>query len=185
MPWIAERAAEGLAPDAIRRRAEEEGRESVATLSTRQIFYDLRTMRDRALQHGAEVYRAILDRTIEELSRLAFADLRSVLEWGPDGIMIRDCFELDEATAAIVSSVQMKTTTRTTAKGVVETTVEAKIDTHSKTQALRDLLRHLGGILPTVAPVDSVDADAVLDKLVDRLSRAEEPDPDEADSSEN
>ncbi len=185
MAWIVEQAEKGLGPTAILQVAKAEGRRSVAQLSPRMVCYDLRFMRDRALAKGDKVYKKILERTIEELGRLAFADLRGVLEWGPDGITIRDCFELNERDASIVSAVKMKTTTRTLSDGSLETTHEAKLETHSKNQALRDLLHLLSGYLTPTVPVDSADADSVLAKLIDRLSQAEEPDSDEADSGES
>lgn len=72
------------------------------------------------------------DRVLQELSRVAFSDIREVLSWGPDWVKIKPSEGLSEDAAAAILRV---TQTR-------HGTIRVKL--HSKLTALEILARHLG-----------------------------------------
>lgn len=75
------------------------------------------------------------DRVIQELARIAFADPRKVMMWGPGGVVLRESSELSDDDAAIVAEVSE---TRSENGG----SIKAKL--WSKPDALEKLARHLG-----------------------------------------
>lgn len=75
------------------------------------------------------------DRVITEIAKVAFADPRKVMTWGPGGVVLRDSAELTDDEAATVSEV---VETRT------ESGCSVKIKLHSKLDALEKLARHVG-----------------------------------------
>lgn len=79
--------------------------------------------------------RITQERVLLEYARLAFVDPRSIFEWGPDGIIIKDSNELSEDEAACIA----EATELRTDKGV-----NTKIKLHDKKGALDSLARHLG-----------------------------------------
>jgi phage terminase small subunit len=88
---------------------------------------------EAAIAARAERTRATADRVIAEYARLAFADMRRYVEWGPDGVKLRPHWELsaDDA-AAVVEIVPVG------AEG------KARIKLYDKRPALDALARHLG-----------------------------------------
>lgn len=74
------------------------------------------------------------DRVVQELARIAFADLRSYMKFGPGGVCMRDSNELTEDEArALVEVTESQGETRT-----------IKIKLADKIAALRELGKHLG-----------------------------------------
>ena len=71
-------------------------------------------------------------RVLEELCRIAFADPRDLMRWGPDGVELRPSDELDAAQAAAVDEVSEGR------GGVI------RLKKHDKVKALELLGRHLG-----------------------------------------
>ncbi len=71
-------------------------------------------------------------RILEELCRIAFADPRDLMRWGPDGVELRPSDELDAAQAAAVDEVSEGR------GGVI------RLKKHDKIKALELLGRHLG-----------------------------------------
>ena len=71
-------------------------------------------------------------RILEELCRIAFADPRDLMRWGPDGVELRPSDELDAAQAAAVDEVSEGR------GGVI------RLNKHDKVKALELLGRHLG-----------------------------------------
>ena len=45
------------------------------------------------------------DRVLEEYGRIAFADLRHIVEWGPDGLRIKPLNEMTDADMAAISEI--------------------------------------------------------------------------------
>lgn len=76
------------------------------------------------------------DRVIQEIARIAFADPRDIMEWGPSGVMARESSELSDDQAAAVAEVHE---TKTKDGGG-----SMRVKLHSKTDALDKLCRHLG-----------------------------------------
>lgn len=102
-----------------------------------------------AIEARAARTRITADRVLKELARIAFADLRSLVTWGPNGITIRDSDGLTDDDAATASEVTETTTGK-------QTTVKVKqID---KLPALRLIMQHLG--------------------MLDRATKGDEDDPD-------
>jgi phage terminase small subunit len=75
------------------------------------------------------------DQVIEELSRIAFARMSDVVDWGPHGVRVRDLTELpDDARAAVAEVRQTET----------ERGAQVSVKLHDKLAALDKLARHLG-----------------------------------------
>lgn len=74
------------------------------------------------------------ERVLAELARIAFADKRKVLRWGPDGVRLIDSAALSDDDAAVVAEVSETTTA---------TGGTLKLKTHDKVKALELLGRHL------------------------------------------
>lgn len=75
------------------------------------------------------------DRVLSELAKIAFGDKRSLMEWGPSGVKLKDSNTLSDDQAAQVSEVSESVTN---AGGTL------KLKTHDKVKALELLGRHLG-----------------------------------------
>ena len=76
------------------------------------------------------------DRVIKEIARIAFADPRAVMSWGPNGVTLRESSELSDDEAATVAE-------------VAETWTDSgggsrKVKLHDKVAALEKLARHVG-----------------------------------------
>ena len=76
------------------------------------------------------------ERVVRELARIAFADLRSVTEWGPAGVTLRNSSDLSDDEAAAVAEVSE---TWTDSGGG-----SRKVKMHDKVAALEKLARHIG-----------------------------------------
>ena len=75
------------------------------------------------------------DRVVSELAKIAFADPRELMEWGPEGVKLKDSAELTEEQAASVAEVS-ETTTKDGGS--------LRLKKHDKVKALELLGRHLG-----------------------------------------
>lgn len=75
------------------------------------------------------------DRVVSELAKIAFADPRDLMEWGPDGVKLKDSADLTEEQAASVAEVS-ETTTKDGGS--------LKLKKHDKVKALELLGRHMG-----------------------------------------
>lgn len=71
------------------------------------------------------------DRVIRELVRIAFADLRNVVEWGEGGVVAKDSSLISDDAAAAISE-------------IAQTQHGLRIKTHNKMSALDLLGKHLG-----------------------------------------
>lgn len=75
------------------------------------------------------------DRVVAELAKIAFADPRDLMEWGPDGVKLKASVDLTEEQAASVAEVS-ETTTKDGGS--------LKLKKHDKVKALELLGRHMG-----------------------------------------
>ena len=89
------------------------------------------------------------DRVVRELARIAFADARTVMAWGPNGVFLRDSETLTDDAAAAVAEVSE---TRSEAGGSI------KVKLADKLSALDKLSRHLGMYAAPPAPPSDTDA---------------------------
>lgn len=75
------------------------------------------------------------DRVIAEIAKIAFADPRKVMTWGPSGVTLKDSETLSDADAAIVSEVS---------ESISQAGSSVKVKLHSKLDALEKLAKHVG-----------------------------------------
>lgn len=83
----------------------------------------------------SEKKRITADRVMEELGRMAFSNMRDYVEWGPEGMTLRDHALLDEDQTAAVADVEPKGNGKA-----------ARVKLYDKLAALNALARHLGMI---------------------------------------
>ena len=88
---------------------------------------------EAAQARRSEKKRITADRVLEELGRMAFSNMSDYVEWGPNGIKLRDNMLLDEEQSAAVADVEPK------GNGKV-----ARLKLYDKLAALNALARHLG-----------------------------------------
>ncbi len=92
------------------------------------------------LQSRTEIQQ---DRTMLEVCRLAYSDLRQVATWGPDGVGLTESSTLSEDAAASVQDVQSVKKTRTIPQKdkepITEEEVRTRIKLHPKEPALKML----------------------------------------------
>lgn len=92
-----------------------------------------------AMQARSEKTGVTAERVIKELERIAFADPRSIMSWGPGGVVMRDSSELTDDEAAVVAEV---------AESSTETSRNLKVKLACKLGALEKLCKHLGIYAP-------------------------------------
>ena len=72
---------------------------------------------------------------VRELARIAFSDLRRVVDWGPDGIVVKDSKTLSPQDARMVAEIEQRE---------VNGVRTVRIKTWDKNKALNDLTKVLG-----------------------------------------
>lgn len=75
------------------------------------------------------------DRVIAEIAKIAFADPRKVMTWGPGGVELFDSSSLTDADAAMISEVS---------ESISQSGSSVKVKLHSKLDALEKLAKHVG-----------------------------------------
>ncbi len=105
------------------------------------------------------------ERVLQEYARIAFADLRRVADWGPDGLVPKTPQALDDADAAAISEI---TTAGAKSGGY-------RVKLYDKKAALDAIARHLGMFVRPPKPPDGgtpVDlAEDAREVLARRLAR--------------
>ncbi|HEY3910403.1 MAG TPA: terminase small subunit [Stellaceae bacterium] len=105
------------------------------------------------------------ERVLREYARIAFADLRRVADWGPDGLVLKTPGMLSDADAAAISEI-------TPAAGG---SGSYRVKLYDKKAALDAIARHLGMFVqPPRPPEDGAPADLAEDArevLARRLAR--------------
>jgi len=102
------------------------------------------------------------ERVLQEYARIAFADLRRVAHWGPDGFVLKDPEELTDADAAAISEI------------VAGASGGARVKLYDKKAALDALARHLGLFMPAMrrdTAASSKPAEDAREVLARRLAR--------------
>jgi phage terminase small subunit len=107
--------------------------------------------------------RVTADRVIEEYARIAFADLRDFLDWGPNGVTLRAKEHLSDWQAGAIADIEPP---GANGKG-------ARLRLHDKKAALDALARHLGLFRPTDQPAEgpTIDGRDPREVLRERLLR--------------
>lgn len=103
------------------------------------------------------------ERVIEELSRIAFANLPDVLDWGPKGLKLKSSRNLPPDVAAAVAEVR-------------ETQYGIGVKLHSKTDALGKLMDYLGMVVSRELRFD-FDYSSLPEEYLVRITNGEQPIP--------
>lgn len=96
------------------------------------------------------------DRVLREIARIAFSDLRDVMFWGPNGVVMRDSSEITSDQSAAIAEVSH---TVSLSGGSV------KVKMHSKTDALEKLCKHLGLYAPERKTLENPDGSGLFQSL--------------------
>ena len=89
----------------------------------------------KAMQERNQRVEISQDRILEELSRIAFGDLRDAVTWGPSGVSLKDSTVLTDEQAAAIAEV---------GETVTKDGGSTRIKRHDKVKALELLMRHKG-----------------------------------------
>jgi hypothetical protein len=109
---------------------------------------ELEDISERAARLGITVERVLL-----EYASIAFADLRHLVEWGPDGIRIKSSDEVSEEDARAISEIVPGTDP-----------AHSRVKLYDKKAALDAIARHLGMFPP---PARRQDADTAPEEADD------------------
>jgi phage terminase small subunit len=113
---------------------------------------------DELIAVAAEKAGVTIDRVVAELARIGFADIRQVVSWGPDGVLVLDSTTLsDDAVAAIAE--------------VSKTREGMRVKLHDKVTALEKLGRHLGMFKDKVEVAGAGDGPVQIDMPPNELMR--------------
>lgn len=104
------------------------------------------------LTKAAEANEVTIERIVAEVVKVAFANQRELMQWGPQGVKLRSSDELTDAQAASVSEVS---------ESVSATGGSLKLKTHDKLGALR-FLAELKGYLVKKQEVTGKDGQALM-----------------------
>jgi len=116
--------AKNWKPESVHRKAHE-------LLGNVKIMSRLDELRRPALKK-AEV---TAERVVKELARIAFGDKRELMEWGPNGVVLKSSDGLSEDQAAMVAEVS---------ETISQGGCSIKLKTYDKVKALELLGRYLG-----------------------------------------
>ncbi len=125
----------------------------------------------QAMEERAQRTQVTTDRIVKELARIAFADIRSFAQWGPDGIGLRPLAEISDDDAAAVAEIY----------GPGAAGGRPKLKLHDKKAALELLARHMGLLngaqrpLPLRRPENELPAREILRRKLAQLA-GEDPD---------
>lgn len=98
------------------------------------------------------------DRVVTELAKIAFADPRDLMEWGPNGLVLKDCRIIPDAAAAAVAEVS-------------EGKDGMKLKKLDKLKALELLGRHLGMFTDKVEISGDLDIAAIIMEARNRADK--------------
>lgn len=128
------------------RTANEQGAQNLAKLSVQQAL-------QKAMKTQEKRTEVTADRVVQELVKIAYADLKDFVEFGPEGVRIKDSQAVDGTMLAEVSETESKTGRN------------RRVKLHDKMKALELLGRHLGMFIdkhelsgPDGGPIQTLDA---------------------------
>lgn len=84
------------------------------------------------------------DRILQELTRIAFADVRNLFVWDEERACYVPSRELTDDEAAAIQSVKSKTTRFTSEDGTEKQEIHLELKTYDKLSALEKIMKHLG-----------------------------------------
>jgi len=114
----------------------------------------------------AERTRITADRVLQEIARIAFADIGRIADWGPDGLTLTPKSAIAEDDRAAIAELG--------AGGA-----GPRVRLHNKQRALENIARHLGLFGRTAArfapprPADQRPAREILREKLEQMARAE------------
>ena len=88
-----------------------------------------------AIRKRSERTEITQDRVLQELAKIGFSNMKDFVEWGPDGVTLKESAEMDGDAALCVAEVYQTTTQH---GGTV------KFKLHDKVSALEKIAKHLG-----------------------------------------
>jgi phage terminase small subunit len=112
------------------------------------------------------------DRVLLEYARIAFADIREMMDWGPEGLVLKQASALSEADAAAISEV-------TTSKS--RSGSQSRLRLHDKKSALDALVRLLGFVEKSgegdaaSRPEGQLSAREILLRRIEAMTEEEKP----------
>jgi phage terminase small subunit len=114
-----------------------------ADVQAAQLLTDprVRALIDEMTASAAQISGLSLERTLQEVARLAYADPRRMFR--PDGTLI-PVHEMDDDVAATVASIEHETKVTNDEDGVGTIARVAKLKTWDKNAALEKAMKHLG-----------------------------------------
>lgn len=84
------------------------------------------------------------ERVLQELARIAFADVRDLFTWDEQQACYVPSTNLTDDQAAAIASIEAETMRFTREDGLTETKIKLKLKTYDKKGALDSLAKHLG-----------------------------------------
>lgn len=123
----------------------------------------------RMMAKRAQKTEVKAEQVVRELARVAFADIRKALTWGPEGVHIVPSELVDDETAAAIAEVSQ------TQHGI-------RVKMHSKPEALAKLAQHLGMLIDRKEHTGKISLE-VAEEIVDANGPAKETDNDTPPSS--
>lgn len=116
-----------------------ENRDSACTMAPKlmqrpEIVATIEALDRERIERLAPEFEASADRTLLEIARLAYSDIRTVAEWDADGVRFKPSAELTDDQAAAIASVEQVPTPHG---------VRVKVKLHDKPGSLRMMGDHL------------------------------------------
>jgi phage terminase small subunit len=113
----------------------------------------------------AERTRITADRVLQEIARIAFADIGRLADWGPDGLTLAPKSAISEDDRAAIAELGAGS-------------AGPRLRLHNKQRALENIARHLGLFGRTAArfaprPADEKPAREILREKLEQMARAE------------
>jgi phage terminase small subunit len=113
---------------------------AAALLANHKVAAAIQARRDR-LSKKLEITQ---ERVLQELARIAFADVRNLFTWDEERACYVPSANLTDDEAAAISEIQAETVRYTREDGESETKIKLKLKTYDKKGALDSIAKHLG-----------------------------------------
>lgn len=152
-----------------------------ASASENLAVPEIRERIDAARARLAANSEITAEKVLKEYGRIAFADIRKMMEWDAESASFVPSQLMDDDTAAAVQSVKAKTRHTYDKEGNRETTIELEIKAHSKQAALDSISRTLGTYAPEKMTITLDQAMKIVAGASDAEILAATGEPDNAD----
>lgn len=105
---------------------------------------EVRQYLDRRRREIAERTDITIERTLKEIARVAYSDIREFVSWDKDGAVFVPSDKLTLDQAAAIMSIKTRTRSQTDKEGQVTTVTEMELKAHPKMDALEKLMKAQG-----------------------------------------